>query len=192
MIVAGTEATNLSQVRILGVSQASGDVNINAVFSSESFQRSFSVDGSVSPGGGLFNFSGRLVGMGSAEGDIIPAEVIKSALDSYFWSKEIVRANFGVRYSPFGPAGSKIFGLTAEDGVLLRSSPRGAAVVQGSPAARAGFQENDVIIRVNGEAITSRQPLDFFLNKSKPGDLLKLTVIRNAIEREIEITLSRL
>ncbi|HYP00796.1 MAG TPA: PDZ domain-containing protein, partial [Pyrinomonadaceae bacterium] len=44
----------------------------------------------------------------------------------------------------------------------LRGEPRGVAVrevAEGSPAAKAGLQKNDVILRFDGEQVTSAQKL---------------------------------
>ena len=65
----------------------------------------------------------------------------------------------------------------AQDGVII------GEVAYNSPAARAGLQPEDVILKINGKAISSsmrpergRVPLADEIRKAKPGDRILLEV----------------
>ncbi|MDX6269754.1 MAG: serine protease Do [Acidobacteriota bacterium] len=76
----------------------------------------------------------------------------------------------------------------------LRGEPRGVAVreVQAeSPAAKAGLQKNDVILRFDGEQVSSVQKLQRLINESAPEHTARLTVSRNGSEQELSVTLGR-
>jgi C-terminal processing protease CtpA/Prc len=76
----------------------------------------------------------------------------------------------------------------------LSGEPRGVVVtrvVENSPAARGGLQKDDVIVRFDGEAVTSTQKLSRLINESAPGHAARLTVSRGGSEREMTVTLGR-
>ena len=49
---------------------------------------------------------------------------------------------------------------------------------EGSPAAKAGLQVDDIITHIEGTAVTSVGQLNAVKNKFKPGDTVELTVYR--------------
>ncbi len=69
--------------------------------------------------------------------------------------------------------------------------PKGAAirsVEEGSPAAQAGLQANDIVTAVNGESVESREGLSKAVAACKPGDKLELTVYRKGETVQITVT----
>ncbi|MFL6231223.1 MAG: PDZ domain-containing protein [Pyrinomonadaceae bacterium] len=76
----------------------------------------------------------------------------------------------------------------------LSGEPRGVAVTQvaeNSPAAKAGLQKDDVILRFDGEAVGSTQKLSRLINEAAPEHAARLTVSRGGSEREITVTLGK-
>ncbi len=72
------------------------------------------------------------------------------------------------------------------------SGVRGVAVdkvVEGSPAESAGVQSGDVIVRFNGEEVTSTTKLTRLISEVAPDHTARVTVFRNGAERELSITL---
>ena len=63
-----------------------------------------------------------------------------------------------------------------------------AEVVEGGSAAGI-LKENDVIIALNGKKIHKFSDLQEMLAKHRPGDKVKVTVVRDKKEKEFEITL---
>jgi serine protease Do len=71
---------------------------------------------------------------------------------------------------------------------------RGVAVekvLDKSPASRAGLQNRDVIIRFNGEEVSSVRKLSRLLGETAPDHEAKLTVLRFGTELEINATMGK-
>lgn len=86
------------------------------------------------------------------------------------------------------PAKSKVY-----LGVQLEALDGGVQVVEvadGSPAAQAGVELEDVIVKVDGAAVKENNDIVAKVRTAKPGDKLKLTVKRGSAEKEIEVTLA--
>ncbi len=64
-----------------------------------------------------------------------------------------------------------------------------ASVVPGSPADEAGIEAGDLVVGVNGEAVTSFGDLGVIIRRQEPGDELELTVRRNGEEQTLTATL---
>ncbi len=74
------------------------------------------------------------------------------------------------------------------------STPRGVAVgrvIEGSPAERAGLRKNDVILRFNGEEVTSARKLNRLISEVAPDHTARLGISRGGVEQEINVTLSK-
>lgn len=75
------------------------------------------------------------------------------------------------------------FGLRDVRGVAV------AKVIEGSPAQAANFQVGDVIVKVNGEDITSSRKLTRLIGEISPDHTAKITVLRGGSERELTVTI---
>jgi S1-C subfamily serine protease len=72
-------------------------------------------------------------------------------------------------------------GLPERDGLLVR------VVEDGSPAAAAGLTEGDLIVAVNGSAVTTADDL---FDAMDTADELRVSVVRGTEELEITVPLS--
>lgn len=83
--------------------------------------------------------------------------------------------------------------LTRENATRYQTSePRGVGVseiVSDSPAARAGVRVGDVILRFDGEDVTSVRKLVRLINEAAPGQSARLTISRAGAQQEITVTL---
>ncbi len=71
---------------------------------------------------------------------------------------------------------------------------RGAGVTQvvkDSPAEKAGLRKDDVILRFDGESVTSARKLSRLVNESAPDQTVRITISRGGAEQEVSATLSR-
>ena len=76
----------------------------------------------------------------------------------------------------------------------LSGEPRGVGVrevVKGSPAESAGLRAGDVILRFDGEAVTSVRKLTRLIQEAAPEHAARLTVLRGGSEQELSATLKR-
>ena len=64
-----------------------------------------------------------------------------------------------------------------------------AEVVEGSGAAKAGIQANDLIIQADGQSVTTYEELNAIRDKKAPNDVMRLKVIRAGEVLEIDVTL---
>lgn len=77
------------------------------------------------------------------------------------------------------------FGLREVRGVAIEK------VVENSPAAQAGLQTNDVIVRFNGEEVTGTRKLTRLISEVAPDHQAKLTILRGGSERELTVTVGK-
>jgi membrane-associated protease RseP (regulator of RpoE activity) len=76
------------------------------------------------------------------------------------------------------------YGGNAE-GLLL------SGVVEGGPAEKGGLKGGDVVIKFGDSKVSGIEDFDSALRKYKPGDKVKVTVLRDGKSVELEVTLSR-
>ena len=78
-------------------------------------------------------------------------------------------------------------------GVAFARVDRGAevsVVVPGSPAEEAGIRPGDLITEVDGERITEEAPLDEHILRYKPGDRVRLTLLRDDSKQRVTVRLA--
>ncbi len=63
------------------------------------------------------------------------------------------------------------------------------AVIEDSPGAKAGLQEGDIIVAVNDDKVTDLRNYTVILKKYQPGDKIKMKVLREGKEKEVELVL---
>jgi serine protease Do len=97
-------------------------------------------------------------------------------------------------------SGGSFLGIYTEEitrenmGRFSLSEPRGVAVskvVEGSPAEKAGLKKGDVIIRFNGEEVTSTRKLQRQINEVAPEHTARMTISRGGAEQELAVTVSK-
>lgn len=151
-------------------------------------------------GGPLLNMQGRVIGMnvavagdGENIGFALPSNVVRSVYESVAEHGEIVRPFLGVRYLQITKDIKERNNLDHEYGVLIvRGENRGdLAVVPGSPADKAGLEENDIILEIDGKKLDGSKSLAALLRTYKVGDSIELTVIHDGDERKVTVTLDR-
>ncbi len=159
-------------------------------------------DAAINPGnsgGPLLNIEGEVIGVnvaianGQNIGFAIPANTIKSAVESVKEKGEIVRPYLGVRYIhiteslkekndlPFGYGVLVIKGETMED----------LAVIPGSPADKAGLEENDIILEIDGEKLEGGKSLAKIIASKNIGDEVELKIMHDGEEQTTLATLEK-
>lgn len=158
-------------------------------------------DAAINPGnsgGPLVNLKGQVVGIntavaGGAEniGFAIPVDVARKAIDSVKRTGKIERPQIGIRYVPVTRELAQTNDLPVDHGVwVLSGTERGAvAVIPGSPADKAGIEENDIITEIDGKRIDEEHSLLSRLADYNPGDTVTLTVYHDGESTQVQLTL---
>jgi len=147
-------------------------------------------------GGALVNTRGELVGINSqilspSGGNIgigfaIPANMTRDVMAQLIDTGSVQRGKLGVTIQPVTPDLAKSLRLGDARGALVSS------VENGGPAEKAGVKRGDVIVAINGTAVSDSNTLRNQVAEHKPGTELKLTVVRDGHEQALTATLGRL
>ncbi len=148
-------------------------------------------DASINPGnsgGPLFNLKGEVVGintaivpMGQGIGFAVPIDQVEAIIDDLKTEGRVARGWIGVGLQELSDPLKKQ--LAAESGVVV------SAVYPGNPAAEAGLRAGDVIVGVDGEKVTESEQVIRAIGARKPGDSVKLGVLRDGSDKTIKVTL---
>jgi serine protease Do len=151
-------------------------------------------------GGPLLDIKGNVIGVNVAVasqaeniGFAIPIDLVKDLLTRLSQDGSIERPKLGVRYMLVTPKIAKEEGLPYEYGaIIVKGSRRNQlAVVPGSPADKAGLQENDIILEVNGEKVTEKNPLANLIQSFRFGDVVTLKVWKKGELVEVKVKLEK-
>ena len=77
------------------------------------------------------------------------------------------------------------FGLREVRGVAVEK------VSENSPAAQAGIQAGDVVLKFNGEEVSSVRQLTRLIGEVAPDHQARITVLRGGSEREVSVTMGK-
>ncbi len=139
-----------------------------------------------SPGGALMDWRGRLVGMLGKElraaetGVWLNYAVPVSDLASSFAAIRSGTAAMAASAPPDQAAGfdPTALGVVLVPDLLDRTPPFIETILQGSPAALAGLQPDDLVIAVGGVTVASRAAVQRALAAIAAGDPVRLAVVR--------------
>jgi len=156
------------------------------------------IDASINPGnsgGPLFDATGAVIGINSsikslatsADGQAgsiglgfaIPSDLVVSIADQLITS---------------GSASHGMLGVTVKAATVTVGSDTyvGAQVQEvssGSGAAAAGLRSGDVILKVEGQEVTSPKQLIGYVRRYRAGDTINLTVARDGATRDVSVTI---
>ncbi len=147
-------------------------------------------------GGPLVNLAGQVIGINTAVasnaqniGFAIPINQAKSALSSYQKSGKIIKPFLGVRYATITKEIAQSENLSVDYGAILVGSGNQGAVVQGSPADKAGLKDGDVILEINGDRVDENHPLAALIDNFQPGDTIELKILRSGEQSTLKLKL---
>jgi S1-C subfamily serine protease len=169
-------------------------------------------DAAINPGnsgGPLINAEGAVIGInaqiatGGGGGNVgigfaIPIDTLRANLEQLKETGEVEHAFIGISGGTVTPELAKALNLPVEEGVIVQT------VVKDGPADKAGLEAGntsatidgeevrlggDIITEVDGEKVKSMDELIELIQESKPGDELKLTILRGDQEKTVGVTL---
>ena len=154
-------------------------------------------DAAINPGnsgGPLVNIDGEVIGINSAimsqtglsagYGFAVPIDVAQRVADDLIRYGGVRRAVLGVRIDDVDANDAEYFSLPAVGGVMVQDFS-----MENSPAERAGLRRTDVIVAVDGEAVRQVNELQTSILARRPGETVRLDVIRRGERESIEVQL---
>ena len=127
-------------------------------------------------GGVLVNKDGAIVGMNLGAGRTVRAEDMRLLFNRYLDLGKVAWTLPSITYQVLSPEQAQILNLPPRFGALVKTGIDGVLV-------------NDFVVAVNGQDLSADTDLqDGFLAK-KPGEKVRLKIIRAGLEQEIEISL---
>ena len=145
-------------------------------------------------GGPMFDLNGNVIGINSALisptgasvgiGLAIPAELAKPVIDALMKGQRPVRGFLGAGLQPVDEDLAPSLGLPKDSGEIVRT------LTADGPAARAGIQQGDVIVKVNGQQVTPDQTVSFLVANAPVGKPVPIEIVRNGKHGTVYVTLA--
>jgi serine protease Do len=146
-------------------------------------------------GGPMFDMSGRVIGINSALisptgtnvgiGLAIPAELAKPVIDALRRGERPERGYLGVGLQPVSDDIAASLGLPKDRGEIVRT------VQPGTPAAKAGIQQGDVIVAVNGKDVNPDETVSYLVANLPVGQRSTITVMRSGKKLDIPVVITQ-
>lgn len=159
------------------------------------YQFFIQTDAAVNPGnsgGALVGSNGELIGINSAIysrsggsngiGFAIPVALVRSMLNAAATGK-IIRPWLGIEGQQVTNDLARGLRLDRATGVLVNT------VHSNSPGSKAGVKPGDVVFAVDGKEVADAESLRFRVATKQPGQTAILTLIRNGVPQNVNITL---
>ena len=142
-------------------------------------------------GGPLVNMAGQVVGINSAGDDNAQNIGFAIAIDS---AKETIQQAIAAPLAPTAYLGVSTQGVTTDLAFQLGlKTNTGAYVINTTadgPAAKAGIQQGDVIVAIDGTSVGSAEEVGSILNRLKPDQPVSVTVVTpQGDQKSIDVTL---
>ena len=145
-------------------------------------------------GGPTFDLRGNVIGVNSAIfsptggsvgiGFAIPSETANSIVQQLLRAGRVTRGWIGVSIQPLDQDIARSLGLAEARGALV------ASVVPDGPAARAGIQQGDVILTLNGDQIEDSRDLTQRVGATAVGTTSRVEILRNGARRTLQLRLA--
>ena len=182
----------------LGGTVTAGIVSaIHRAIGSGPYDRYIQTDAAINQGnsgGPMFDLNGNVVGINTAIyspsggnvgiGFAIPAEEAKPVVMQLMKGERVHRGYLGVQIQQMTDDIAESLRLPKDHGEIV------AHVEPGQPAARAGIQQGDVIVKVNGRDVTPDSTLSYMVAGLPVGSPVRLDVIRNGKPVTLTATLA--
>ena len=171
----------VGQAVSMGIVSATGRKRLGL----NTFENFIQTDAAINPGnsgGALINTHGELVGVNSAIfsrsggsqgiGFAIPVNLARNVLKQILEHGRVIRGWLGVRMTNLTPDLAKSLRLESPYGVVI------SGVYEQGPADKAGLQNGDVLVSVDGKQVYDARSMLDLIAQHKPGDTVRLNGIR--------------
>ncbi|HET8773789.1 MAG TPA: trypsin-like peptidase domain-containing protein [Thermoanaerobaculia bacterium] len=150
-------------------------------------------DAAINPGnsgGPLLDSSGRVIGINTATysgttglGFAVPINVATDVMQQILTTGRVRRAVLGVDTRDITPEVARYFSLPIQEGVVV------VRVVRDMPAAQAGIRTEDFIVSLDGEGIEHAGELRRLLRAKRPGDTVRVEILRGTKRQTVNVRL---
>ena len=147
-------------------------------------------------GGPLFNMDGEVIGVNTAIisptgysigiGFAVPSDAAVVVIDQLREFGETRRGWLGVNIQSVTEDLAEVYGVKENTGALVSS------VATDSPAAKAGIQEGDVIVKFDGKEVTSMRGLPRIVAQTQIGKEVEVDLVRKGQRRSVRVAVGRL
>jgi Do/DeqQ family serine protease len=179
----------LDRTVTVGVVSATGRSNMGI----ETYEDFIQTDASINPGnsgGPLLNIHGEVIGINSAIvasgqgiGFAIPVNMAKQVVEQLISKGKVSRGWLGVSIQPVTEDIAASFGLKKAAGALVNE------VVAGSPAAKAGIKQGDIIVAVDGKEVKEVSHLQRLVGELPAGKRVEVKVFREGKEIRLPLVI---
>lgn len=158
------------------------------------FENFIQTDAAINPGnsgGALVDTGGNLLGINTAIysrsggsmgiGFAIPVSTARQVLDSIVRDGKVTRGWIGVEPNDLSPELAETFGIKASQGVVI------TGVLQNGPAAKAGIQPGDVIVKIGDTPVANVTRLLAQVAALKPGSATSFSLERKNLPIEVSV-----
>ncbi len=188
---------NLSSTVTAGIVSAIGR-DLEIIKDRAAIESFIQTDAAVNPGnsgGALVNLEGKLVGINTAIASptgayagyafAVPANVVRKVVADLKEYGSVQRGFMGI-YSVYNLNGNlaKELGVNVTEGVVVKSLSKDGA------AKDAGLEEGDIILEADDIVIKSDAKLKEILARKRPGDHIKIDVLRNGKPKSFDVSLT--
>ncbi len=185
----------VGQTVSMGIVSATGRGDVGIV----DYEDFIQTDASINPGnsgGALVDSLGRLIGVNTAIysrtggnigiGFAVSANMAKRVMDQLVGGGKVVRGYLGVQIGEVTPELARKFQVEPGVGALV------GEVVEGGPAAKAGIQAGDVIVKVGDTVVSEPRQLRLHVAGIAPGSEIEVEVRRDGKEERLRLTVGEL
>lgn len=163
----------------------------------EDYEDFIQTDASINPGnsgGALVNLRGELIGINTAIfsrtggnigiGFAIPINLAMQIAEQLLKTGKVQRGFFGISIQDLSPALADAFGLKNSRGAVITN------VANDSPAAKAGLQPGDIVIKINDKTVKNAGDVRNRLGLLSVGEEAAFDILRGGKARRMVIDVS--
>jgi len=182
---------DVGQTVTMGIVSALGRTNLG-INTLENFIQTDAAINQGNSGGALVDSSGLLIGINTAIfsrsggsvgiGFAIPTSIVIHVMDQIVHTGRVHHGFFGIEPYDITPELVDAMKLNRNDGVVVNG------VLRNAPAGRAGMEPGDILLTINGSAVTDSRSMLNLIAQLEPGTSVAVKVLREAREVQLSIT----